>query len=99
MGLYCCYKCFIIIIRRTEMRPKLNQFINKINVLWLVAIIQFSSQIGAKVKDKEREVELIMNQLDKPVIPELSNRLIHMANDEDLNGEYYNSIKHYRQSY
>lgn len=81
------------------MKVKCKCFIKKLYSLVIIFLINYSTHIGAEDEDIIKEVESLVSQYDKPVILELSNRLIIMANDEDLNGEYYNSIKHYRQAY
>lgn len=45
----------------------------------------------------EDEVNSLMERFDKESLVELSNRLVKMAHEEELDRDYYNAIKHYRQ--
>ncbi|MCG9876331.1 MAG: hypothetical protein MH321_16265 [Leptospiraceae bacterium] len=45
----------------------------------------------------EDEVNSLMERFDNESLVELSNRLVKMAHEEELDRDYYNAIKHYRQ--
>lgn len=46
----------------------------------------------------EREVEVLIRSYERPVLVEISNKLIRIAADEDEDGDYFNSVKHFREA-
>jgi len=48
--------------------------------------------------DIEYEVQKVLSRYEIPVIAEITNRLIHLASEEERVGDYYNSVKHFRQA-
>jgi hypothetical protein len=66
----------------------------------LVALV-FSTGLAAnseEMDEVEEEVSKLMVRFDKNSLVEISNQLLKMAYSEDSDGDYYNAIKHYRQS-
>ena len=69
----------------------------------LLVFLLSTSQAGASLfaneefDEVEDEVNALVERFDNSVLVEISNRLIKIASEEDLDRDYYNAIKHFRQ--
>ena len=82
---------------------KLNQInlnfrVLAVAVLISSAISSHTIQANDDFDEVEDEVASLVQQFDTASLVEISNRILRIASDEESNRDYYNAVKHYRQS-
>ncbi|WCL48674.1 tetratricopeptide repeat protein [Leptospira sp. GIMC2001] len=77
----------------------MNKILKTINYCLLIGFLSFGLNANeSDIDEVEDEVNSLMVSFDKESLVEISNRLIRMASNEEEGGDYYNAVKHYRQT-